>query len=104
MCHIEPDGRFNDLKEVIHVDEKWFFVAEINKNSVICCLMKTPSTEPVSIKATTIKLCLVLLLQGQVGMKASGSNNYKCTALHPQAAAPAQVQAAAASPQAQAAA
>jgi hypothetical protein len=88
--------------------------------------MKTLSTEPVSIKATWIKLCLVLLLQGQVGIKAGGSHNYKlphyaegrfgctndrpvpmrleCTALHPQAAAAAQVQAAAASPQAQAAA
>jgi hypothetical protein len=47
---------------------------------------------------------LVLLLQGQVGIKAGGSNNYKYTALGPLAAAPAQVQAAAASPQAQAAA
>jgi hypothetical protein len=67
----------------------------------------------------------VLLLQGQVGIKDGGSNNYKlphyakdrfvrmngrpvpmrleCTALHQQAAASAQVQAAAASPQAQAA-
>jgi hypothetical protein len=82
--------------------------------------------EPVSINATLIKLYLVLLSQGQVGIKAGGSNNYKlphyakdrfvltngrpvpmrleCTALLPQAAAPAQVQAAAASPQAQAAA
>ena len=73
MSHVDPDGRFNDLKEVIHVDEKWFFVAEIDKKCYLLPMMKTPSTEPVSIKATLTKLCLVLLLQGQVGIRTQGN-------------------------------
>jgi hypothetical protein len=73
MSHVDPDGRFNDLKEVIHVDEKWFFVAEIDKKCYLLPMMKTPSTEPVSIKATPIKLCLMLLLQGQVEFHTQGN-------------------------------
>ena len=41
MSHVEPDGRFNDLKQIIHVDEKWFFVAEIDKK---CYLL--PDEDP----------------------------------------------------------
>jgi hypothetical protein len=38
---LTSNGRFNDLKQIIHVDEKWFFVAEIDKK---CYLL--PDEDP----------------------------------------------------------